>query len=193
MWHSIRRSLSTLLGCVVLCTSIAAQTAAEAESNLFPLNTAVTRVDSDGDGMPDVWETARGLNPLVADANGNPDGDALTNLQEYNADTDPQVSESGTVAFAVSALFTLQTQTDASDQDGDGLPDTWETANGLNSAVSNASADPDGDGLTNLQEYNGGWNPLVAENAALSSSQSALFLADTGAYSGGYTLDTDGD
>ena len=187
------RSLVTLLGCAALNAPALGQTAAEAESNLFTLNTAVPRIDTDGDGMPDAWETAHGLNPLVADASGNPDGDALTNLQEYNADSDPQVSESGTVAFAVSALFTVQTRTDAPDQDGDGLPDAWEIANGLNPAVSNASADPDGDGLTNEQEYNGGWNPLVAENAALSSSQSALFLADTGAYSGGYTLDTDGD
>jgi hypothetical protein len=193
MMRDVHRSLVTLFGCALLRASAVAQTASEAESVPFTLDTALARVDSDGDGMPDVWETARGLNPLVADANGNPDGDALTNLQEYNADSDPQVSESGIVAFAVSALFTLQTRTDAPDQDGDGLPDAWETANGLNSAVSDASADPDGDGLTNLQEYNGGWHPLVAENAALSSSQSALFLADTGAYSGGYTLDTDGD
>jgi hypothetical protein len=193
MMSDVHRSLVTLFGCALLRASAVAQTASEAESVPFTLDTAVARVDSDGDGIPDAWETARSLNPLVADANGNPDGDALTNLQEYNADTDPQVSESGTVAFAVSALFTLQTRTDASNQDGDGLPDAWEIATGLNSAVSDASADPDGDGLTNLQEYNGGWHPLVAENAALSSSQSALFLADTGAYSGGYTLDTDGD
>jgi clumping factor A len=193
MMRDVHRSLITLFGCALLHASAVAQTAAEAESSLFTLDTAVARVDSDGDGIPDAWETARGLNPLVADANGNPDGDALTNLQEYNADSDPQVSESGTLAFAVSALFTLQTRTDAPDQDGDGLPDAWETANGLNSALSDASADPDGDGLTNLQEYNGGWHPLVAENAALSSSQSALFLTDTGAYPSGYTLDTDGD
>ena len=192
MWHAIPRSL-VALGCALLCGSAVAQTAAEAESNLFPLNTAVTRIDSDGDGMPDAWETAHGLNPLVADASANPDGDTLTNLQEYNADSDPQVFEAGTIAFAVSGLFTVQTRSDAPDQDGDGLPDAWEIANGLDPAVSNASADPDGDGLTNLQEFNGGWNPLLAENASLSSSQSAVFLADTGAYSGGYTLDSDGD
>jgi predicted lipoprotein with Yx(FWY)xxD motif len=129
MMRDVHRSLLTLFGCALLRASAVAQTASEAESVPFTLDTAVARVDSDGDGIPDAWETARGLNPLVADANGNPDGDALTNLQEYNADSDPQVSESGTLAFAVSALFTLQTRTDASDQDGDGLPDTWETAN----------------------------------------------------------------
>jgi len=44
-----------------------------------------------------------------------------------------------------------------SDWDGDGLPDDWELANGLNpnsSAGNNgANGDPDGDGMTNLQEF----------------------------------------
>ena len=40
--------------------------------------------DSDGDGMPDQWETFFGLNPASnADAGGDPDNDGLTNLQEF--------------------------------------------------------------------------------------------------------------
>jgi len=43
--------------------------------------------DTDNDGLPDAWETASGLNPNVATGNdggsGDPDGDGLTNLQEY--------------------------------------------------------------------------------------------------------------
>jgi len=46
--------------------------------------------DTDGDGMPDVWEQAHGLNPLINDANLDPDQDGFTNLQEYLAGTDPQ-------------------------------------------------------------------------------------------------------
>ena len=41
--------------------------------------------DSDGDGMPDGWEVAAGLNPLANDAAGSPDDDDLANMQEYTA------------------------------------------------------------------------------------------------------------
>jgi hypothetical protein len=47
-------------------------------------------VDSDGDGMPDSWELANGLNPNQHDANDDPDGDGMKNLDEYEAGTDPQ-------------------------------------------------------------------------------------------------------
>ena len=47
--------------------------------------------DSDGDGMPDAWESLYGLNPYdLSDANQDADGDGLTNLQECLAGTDPR-------------------------------------------------------------------------------------------------------
>lgn len=47
-------------------------------------------IDTDGDGMPDYWEKQNGLNPLdSSDADKDPDGDGLTNLQEYKYGTDP--------------------------------------------------------------------------------------------------------
>ena len=52
------------------------------------------------------------------------------------------------------------------DDDGDGLSNLWETANGLNPnsavGVNGASGDPDGDTFTNLQEQAGGSNPQLA-------------------------------
>jgi hypothetical protein len=41
-------------------------------------------VDADQDGMPDDWESARGLNPgSSSDGAGDRDGDGYTNVEEY--------------------------------------------------------------------------------------------------------------
>ena len=39
------------------------------------------------------------------------------------------------------------------DTDGDGMPDAWETANGLDPATDDGAADRDGDGFTNLEDW----------------------------------------
>ena len=52
-------------------------------------------VDGDNDGMPDAWELKFGLNPNdPADAKKDADGDMFTNLEEYEAKTDPKNPES---------------------------------------------------------------------------------------------------
>lgn len=48
-------------------------------------------LDSDDDGLPDVWEKLHGLNPNDAsDADKDADGDDFTNREEFEAKTDPQ-------------------------------------------------------------------------------------------------------
>jgi hypothetical protein len=49
--------------------------------------------DSDGDGMPDWWEMQYFGN-LDRDGNGDWDGDGLSDLEEYEHDTDPTNSDS---------------------------------------------------------------------------------------------------
>lgn len=49
--------------------------------------------DDDNDGMPDEWELAYGLNPLIDDAAADPDGDEVSNINEFNLGTAPNQSE----------------------------------------------------------------------------------------------------
>ena len=70
--------------------------------------------DDDGDGMPDDWETANGLDPFNdTDAAGDIDGDGLTNLFEYNNgkdstvdDNPPAITVPATVNINATGLFT---------------------------------------------------------------------------------------
>ncbi|MDB6151803.1 MAG: hypothetical protein JWL90_256 [Chthoniobacteraceae bacterium] len=59
-------------------------------------------LDSDGDGLPDAWEQANGLNPFFNDAAEDPDKDGRVNALEYLAGTDPR-SGSSVLASSASA------------------------------------------------------------------------------------------
>ncbi len=93
--------------------------------------------DIDGDGLPDSWESANGLDPYTAGASNDPDSDGLNNLEEYANSTNPIKA----------------------DTDDDGMPDGFEVANGLDPLSNDASLDPDTDALTNLEEYQNSTDP----------------------------------
>ncbi len=50
-----------------------------------------------------------------------------------------------------------------SDDDADGMPDSYEVSNGLNSLLDDAADDPDNDGVTNFEEFENGTDPQVAD------------------------------
>jgi hypothetical protein len=58
----------------------------------------------------------------------------------------------------------LERGTPASDDDFDGMPDTWESACGLDPGdAADNNGDSDGDGYTNIEEYLNGTNPRRKE------------------------------
>jgi protocatechuate 3,4-dioxygenase beta subunit len=133
--------------------------------------------DTDGDGMPDGFEVIDPFgnlrNPALdpydpTDGDLDPDGDGLTSLQEYlvrdalygnhPSDFDPTLT---------GVVWDYPTDPFNADTDGDGMPDGWETINGLD-PVDPAPArgqmittfgglavdgDADGDGMWNEREY----------------------------------------
>ena len=164
-----------------------------AESAPFVVNTSTPRLDSDSDGMPDSYEISVGLNPFLNDANGDADGDGLSNIQEYNAGNNPIAPDYLQLSQGVSAIFAVSTRVAVLDTDGDGIPDDWEIAHGLDPFRNDTSEDPDHDELTNLQEYNGGTSPLANDSPIASVGVSAPFVINTAIYPFSLALDSDGD
>ncbi|MBU1857406.1 MAG: hypothetical protein KKC28_10545, partial [Verrucomicrobia bacterium] len=121
--------------------------------------------DSDGDGLPDWWEQLYGLDPNdatgVNGAWGDFDGDGLNNRAEYLAGTDPLNGDTygtgvgdydyprGEYSRTYGEMYT----------DGDGMPDDWESQNGLDPQKYDANLDLDGDGWSNYAEYQAGTAP----------------------------------
>lgn len=74
----------------------------------FPEERRAVGYDTDGDGMPDWWETACGLNPNVADNNTDSNNDGYTALEDYlNWMAEPHyiVPEGEDVRINLAALF----------------------------------------------------------------------------------------
>ncbi len=81
-----------------------------------------------------------------------------------------QSSANNTDASFVLSLTATYVNPDA---DGDGLPDAWELANGLDSGVNDANLDADEDGLTNHEEFLAGTDPQDDASALRLQSSSA--------------------
>ena len=116
---------------------------------------SLARTDPGGASDPPSWYLTLG-----------PAGSSITGSVVTWTPTYPQ-AEAGAHAFTVvvddgdggTDTLSWTVDPDWADADNDGLPDTWEAANGLDPTVDDAAGDPDGDGLDNAAEYAGGTDP----------------------------------
>ncbi len=134
-------SLTTTVAALIKTTVKVAFTTTVSRPAQLPL-------DSDGDGMPDSWETAHGLDRLSA-----LDADASPLHYGYHRDTPP-------------SLLTAEAAADLSTaKDSLGMVKSFPAAYAVNPYITQAQwnmfskIDPDHDGVCNLDEFRNGKNP----------------------------------
>ena len=118
--------------------------------------------DTDGSGIPDWYEFQYALQPAgLATGAADPDGDGLTNLQEYQRGSNPRAADTdgdGLADASEPAGNVLKV-----DSDGDGLSDADEVQGAMPSNPS--LADSDGDGRGDREERALGFDPMAAPAA----------------------------
>ena len=130
------------------------------DNNCNQYNPGVTDLDAntadtESDGIPDDYELANNLDPLVNDSAIDGDADGLTNLQEYQIGTDPNLADTDADRLSDGDEVNIYgtDPLDGSDTDKDGMSDDWENVRGTNAAVNDARTDADNDGVDNAIEY----------------------------------------
>jgi len=125
-----QKSIQILLGVLISILALSNISALETEQE--------PQSDADSDGLPDSWELNWFGNTTNYGSEDDPDSDSLSNLEEYQAGTDPT----------------------RADTDNDGMVDSWEVQYTLDPTnQTDAPADYDGDGLTNYEEFIKDSNP----------------------------------
>lgn len=180
------------------------------DSNLAPENTfgdfdsvqleTVTENDDlDGDGIPNAYEIANGLNPDVNDAALDLDNDGLNNLAEFQRgtaanqpDTDADGLRDGVETGTGVYVNASDTGTNPlkADTDNDDLWDIVETntgtyLNATDTGTNPSASDTDGDGFNDGLEVTASFDPTMADStpAGVSAIRTAVefqFYAATG-------------
>jgi hypothetical protein len=124
-------------------------------------------LDADGDGLPNGWEIAHGLDPLdstgVNGADGDPDGDGYSNLQEYLAGSDPQNPASTPANLTASFAFKSIVRS------GNNIVLTWNTTGGTTNQVQVSPGSVNGSYSTNAFTNLGAQIILHGSGAAITN------------------------
>jgi PKD repeat protein len=128
---------------------------------------AVESADEDGDGLVDGWEEENG----VGDPGGDPDGDGLDNLEEFEGGTDPNVYDGPSAPLPISPVGGVEVGSDtpdlavldATDPGGDPLTYEYEVwaEEALATLLATAAGEPDGIGPESSWKV----EPPLPENA----------------------------
>ncbi|NLE43042.1 MAG: LamG domain-containing protein, partial [Lentisphaerae bacterium] len=160
-WQSRLREAGSLAGGAAIVALV------DDEGDLLPGDW----VDTDGDGLPDAWETLHNLNPLDADTDGDgiadglddDDLDGLNNLNEFLAGTDPNDPQT------TPGIFDWEV-----DSDGDGLSNWDEQCFGSDPGL----LDTDDDGLSDFEEASDDADGFTLPNASLSPARAGALQID---------------
>jgi len=142
----------------------------EGEARVGPPDMGIDEfVDTDSDGLADIWEMEYWDSLDVEDnALNDFDSDGLSNEMEYDVDTNPTYNfDTDRDNLSDDAEKYYETDTNDWDTDGDLFPDGWEV--GYNYDPNNASSpdpsgDTDGDGLSNFNEMRYGTDPTKTDS-----------------------------
>jgi hypothetical protein len=174
-------------------------------------------LDSDGDGMPDAWETYYGLDPHYNDALLDRDGDGLNNVGEWQKGSDPTRADTDGDGLTDNVdpcptkvdcdhdgltdyqeVVTYHTNPLLADTDGDGFPDMYEIAYGYDALSASSpisgtthpalTLDTDGDSMSDAWEIVNGLNPNSPADASLDADGDGVTNAEEAAGGVGVSL-----
>jgi hypothetical protein len=118
------------------------------------------------------WVSSGGYLGAISNANvklSDITGISFSGLATIN-ETPSNTSKSFYVLRSLNITADLMVEDGPADSDGDGMPDYWEAANGLNATNSaDAGWDKDLDGIVNLDEYIAGMDPADSNSMFLVS------------------------
>lgn len=163
-----------------------------------------TGFDTDGDGIPDTWETAHGLNPNSAsDGNGDYTGDGYTNIEKYlneladnacpsgSPTAPPETGDAGTMGLADATLPVADATVTQGKDAGvvaspDAAPGPDASAARTDAAILGGDTHPDAGSIS-------GDASVGRPDVASPTSDAAVVLADAAPYGIGDTAPAPSD